>query len=394
MKKRYLFLTITQGFAGAEHMQLDYLKFIDYDKYSVTLGVKKDVFSPHLKKNNLPVALISLPALDEKDRFFMKFLKYYKFFNAIKPHCIAFNQYWLKSFTLAEIIAASLITKGNAYMIVHDCPPVYPKYKGKLYFGFLPELGFSWRMCRLFQTLLGYFTKTTIAVSKAARDALVKLHKFPNSNVTVVYHGVDIHKYIPSGENRIKMRSEFNIVESDRVIVTTSMFWQNKRLDRLVEAFAILAWERKDIHWLAAGKGSECVHLKSMVDYLDEGVRKRIKFLGYREDIPLLLQLSDIYVLPSDSEGLSLGCLEAMSCGLISIVTDCGGTAEIIKHGYNGFLVEKSCAGVLNGLRRTLNLSAAEKEEMSKNSRRFIEEKFNLERNIRFGLKVLKLNNG
>lgn len=125
MKKKYLFLTITEAFAGAEHVQVDYLKFIDYDKYSVMLGVKKDVFGPYLKKNNLPVAVVDLPTLYEKDRFLSKFQKYFKFFRDVKADCIVFNQFWLKSFTLAEIMAAFIVTKGNAYLFVHDCPPVF-----------------------------------------------------------------------------------------------------------------------------------------------------------------------------------------------------------------------------------------------------------------------------
>lgn len=393
-RRKYLFLAITEGFAGAEHFLVDYFSFIDHKKYSVTLGVKKDVFGPSLKKNNLPVELTSLPELDERDSFFTKLRSYYKLFVTISPHCIVFNQYWLKSFTLAEIIAACIATRGNAYMIVHDCPPVFPRHPSKLRFGFMPDFGLPWKLRRLFQTLLGYFTKNTIAVSRAARDTLVGLHHFPSHKVKIVYHGVDVCTYSPSQDNRTRLRQQFEIPSSHTLIVSTAMLWPVKCVDRLVKAFAVVSETRKDLHLIVAGTGSEHKGLIDMTKSFDKAIQNRVRFLGYRSDIPHLLQSSDIYVLPSDSEGLPLACLEAMSSGLISIVTDCGGTAEIIQDGYNGFLVEKSEEGVLQGLRKVLALSDEEKKEISQNSRKFIEQYFDLEKNIASGLGVLQLNHG
>ncbi len=375
-------------------MQIDYFKSINFDKYSVTFGVNIDIFSHIFNKNNLPVKLVYLPVLHQEDRFTIKFFKYYKFFNTIKPECIIFNQFWLKSFSLPEVIAAFLITNGNVYMIVHDCPPVCPKNKGKKYFGFMPGLGLSWRKDRLLQTLLGYFTKNTLAVSNATRDSLIKLHKFPSYNVKRVYHGVDIEDNVPSVENRIKLRKELNISDSDKIIVSTAMLYQGKRLDRLVEAFAVVAQERNDAQLIIVGSGSEYSKLLDMVNSSDEDIKRRIRFLGFREDIPAFLQLSDIFVLPSDSEGLPLACLEAMSCGLISIVTNCGGPVEIIKDGSNGFLVEKSCEGVANGIKRALNLNSEEKRWISHNARKFVEQRFDLKKNIHSGLRLLKIGDG
>ena len=394
MENKYLFLMRTENFGGAERLQIDYFKSINFDKYSVAFGVNIDIFSRIFNKNNLPVKLLYLPALSREETFFIKFLKYYKFFNVIKPMCIVFNQFWLKSFSLPEVIAAFLITKGNVYMIVHDCPPVCPKDNGKKYFGFIPGLGLSWKRDRLLQTLLGYFTKNTIAVSNATKDSLIRLHKFPSHNVKRVYHGVNIDDNVPSVENRIKLRKELNISNSDNIIVSTAMLYQGKRLDRLVEAFAILAQERNDVQLIIVGSGSEHSKLIGMVNSLSEDIKRRIKFLGFQENIPVVLQLSDIFVLPSDSEGLPLACLEAMSCGLISIVKNCGGPVEIIKDGSNGFLVEKSREGVANGIKRALNLSSEEKGQISHNARKFVEEKFDLKKNIHSGLKLLKIGDG
>ncbi len=372
---KYLFLVKSNNFAGAEHFQMNYFKFIDYKKNSVILSTNNDVFSQHFKNKGLPVETFSLPAITSSDRFFDRFLKYLHFFNIHMPDRIVFNQYWLRSFGLAEILAAFCYTRGKAYMIVHDCP-------------FAPKD----RKEQFLLVLLGCFIKTNLAVSKASGRILIDSFHFPKNKVKVLYHGVDTDKYRPSPELRNNLRSQFNIPFQDYIVISTAMLWPGKKVDRLLNAFISLAKQRQDIHLLIAGKGNEYDLLLNIIGGQNEDIKKRIYLLGYREDISDLLKLSDFYVLPSDSEGLGLACLEAMSCGLISIATACGGTEEIIIDGYNGFLVEKSDKGVLNGLTKALNLSAAEWKKMAGNARKCVEEQFNLQRNIKDGLRILNLN--
>lgn len=389
-KKRYLFLVITDAFAGGEHFLVDYFGFINHDKYSVTLGVRKDVFSPYLKKNNLPVNVVPLPEFREYESFLTRLRTYHQFLVSMKADSVVFNQYFLRSFTLPEILAAFIATRGNAYTIVHDCPPPYLEHPGRKRFGFIPD----WKFRRMLLTLLGYFCRKTIAVSTAARDALINLHRFPSHKVKVVYHGVNISLYSPSRENRVRLRGELGIPDSDAVIVSTAMLCPVKRVERLLKAFATASKTLHDLRLVIAGTGSEYEPLAEMATSFEKAIRDRIVFLGFRNDIARLLQMSDIYVLPSDSEGLPLACLEAMSTGLICIATDSGGTAEVIRDGQNGFLVERSEAGVTAGLQKVLDLCDEKKREISVNARDFVKQHFNLENNIRSGLGVLHLSDG
>lgn len=276
-------------------------------------------------------------------------------------------------------------------MIVHDCPPVYPAYRRKSWFGIVPDLGIPWRKIRLMYTLIGYFTRCTVAVSRASRDVLVNLHKFPSWKVKINYHGADINLNIPSAEQRRNIRRKLNIPDSDIVIVSTAMFYPVKRVDRLVEAFGVLARDKDNVRLLLVGAGSEYTRIIGIVNTFETDIIKRINFLGFQENIPDFLQASEIYVLSSDSEGLPLACLEAMSCGLINVVTDCGGTSEIIKDGWNGFLTEKSVQGILGGLNQAINLSIKEKAQVSNNARKTIESKFDLQKNVICGLKALQI---
>ena len=64
-----------------------------------------------------------------------------------------------------------------------------------------------------------------------------------------------------------------------------------------------------------------------------------VNFLGHRDDIPDLLAALDIFVLPSHSEGISRSLLEAMAAGLPVVVSDVGGSPEVVRSGVNGLLI-------------------------------------------------------
>ncbi|MFC1510457.1 glycosyltransferase [Candidatus Omnitrophota bacterium] len=370
MKRKYLFLMTTSEMAGGQRLQLDYFRFIDYEKYSVTFALSDDIFSSVLQKEELPVEVVHLPLLSPEDSFLKKFVKYYKYLRKIKPEVVVFNQFSLESFKLPELFAAFIITKGNVYMMIHSFPESSKKE-------------------RISQRLLAYLPKYSITVSKALRESLIKNQKFPKRKVKYSHHGIDINKFTPSKESRSRVRKDLGILDSDTLIVSTARFSPRKNLDRLVSAFNDLAQERDDVQLLFVGAGRKYAEIVELVDSLEEGIKSRVKFLGFQEDVASVLQACDIFVLPSDFEGLSLACLEAMACGLICVVTNSGGPLDIINDGQNGFIVSRSAQGVLNGLKAVFNLSEKEWNAISMNARACVADNFDLKNNIQSGLRLL-----
>lgn len=393
MKRKYLFLLRSTGIGGAEQVQMDYLLHIDYARFSATLGVTKDdgVFSSRLKEHNVPVDVILLPEPRLKEGFFRQFIRYYRFFRRINPDCIVLNQFFLNSFSLAETFAAFLATRGKIYNFVHDCPPLPVVDTKKASFRTSRGRDFFLRRERICRTLTGYLAQKTLAVSRESCRTLTARYGFPVSKVRVVYHGVDVQKYAPAGPERDRFRQDLGLGPGDIVIVSTARLQYPKRTGWLIEAFAESARGRRDIHLLIAGTGEEKKWLVTMARSFDSTIRERIRFLGYRKDIPAVLQASDIFVLPSETEGLSIACMEAMASGLVCIATDCGGMSELIHDGITGFLVAKSRGGVREGLHTALALTPEERDMLRQNSRKYILDNFNLEENIRSGFSVLGL---
>lgn len=91
------------------------------------------------------------------------------------------------------------------------------------------------------------------------------------------------------------------------------------------------------------GDGPLAANLKAEVRRL--GLSDTIEFLGKRTDVEAILQSSQIFVLTSKSEGLSIALAEAMNAGVVPVVTDVGELSDLVTDGKNGYLVEPNNVG-------------------------------------------------
>jgi L-malate glycosyltransferase len=137
-----------------------------------------------------------------------------------------------------------------------------------------------------------------------------------------------------------------------------------KRIDVLIEVLKKL--EDIDIRAVVVGDGPSCAELRSLAE--ERGVGDRIDFVGWQSDVHSWLRKSRIFVLTSQSEGLSQAMVQAMLCGLPVVVTDVGDLKDLVSDGSNGFLVTPGrvdeCAGKISllcgddRLRQTLGAQA------------------------------------
>jgi glycosyltransferase involved in cell wall biosynthesis len=215
---------------------------------------------------------------------------------------------------------------------------------------------------------------------------------YPKEKIAIAYHGVDVERFSPSPANKIRWRRERGIPEDACVIVSTARLAREKRLERLIRAFAALSRDRQDLWLLMAGDGPLRKELEDSAD--STGAGDRIRFLGLVDDVPGLLQASDLFVLPSDREGLSVSLTEAMSAGLVCIVTDIPGSNEVIRHGENGFLVEPSDRGVFDGLEKALKMDDRRRRLVADQARATVKNIFEKGKSIANIFRLLDIGNG
>ena len=177
-----------------------------------------------------------------------------------------------------------------------------------------------------------------IAVSQTMVDDIAS-YKFAKDKIKLIPNAVNIDQFTPiSSAQKIKMKKQSGF-DSDLVAVFVGKLIDFKGVEYLVEAWKkFVDQNNKKAILLMAGKGPLKEQLDTFIS--DNNLQQNIRLLGVRRDISDLMQLSDIFILPSYTEGLSNTLLEAMSCGLPAVCTRISGNIDLVRNGQNGLLYE------------------------------------------------------
>jgi glycosyltransferase involved in cell wall biosynthesis len=176
-----------------------------------------------------------------------------------------------------------------------------------------------------------------IACSDAAKETLTNYEKVDTRKITVIYNGTSIDKFRSYNiEQRRQIRENLKI--EDKIVLSyTAHLRPEKGHKYLLEAISEIKDQYTNVVLLLMGDGV----LRSDLDALTRqlNIEDKVRFLGYRKDIPELLSAADIYVHTSVVEGFGIAIIEAMAIGLPVVATNVGGIPEIITNGENGILV-------------------------------------------------------
>ena len=203
---------------------------------------------------------------------------------------------------------------------------------------------------------------TIVGVSdRVRRDVIEELGVDP-ARTRVLYNGVDIARF-SNGSLRAPARAALGFGPEDIVIIYHGRLVDQKNPEALLKIAYEVAARRQRVFVLVVGEGPcrQTLELGAAA----RGVDDRMRFLGQRDDIPALLNASDIAVLPSFKEGFSNSLIEAMAAGLPIVATDVGGNAEAVEHGKSGWIVRpRDDAALLNAVAHLVD-DAVERSAMS-----------------------------
>jgi glycosyltransferase involved in cell wall biosynthesis len=143
-----------------------------------------------------------------------------------------------------------------------------------------------------------------------------------------------------------EVRREMGARHDDLVILSMARLAPDKGLEYLIEAAAILPRTGRRIRIVIAGDGPDRDRLEQLAGRL--GVTDRVAFLGFREDVGDLLAASDLVVLPSLREGLSIALLEAMAAGKPIVASSIGSQREVASRADMARLVRPADALALS----------------------------------------------
>lgn len=258
---------------------------------------------------------------------------------------------------------------GQAAALIAGCGKVVATMHNMINYGMMP---FSMAFQSMHRILMRRTVRRLITVSEVIKKDIMKYRLFPPEMVTVIYNGVDVALFSKNS------CSDRKISFNGPVIGTVARLEPAKGIKYLLDAAAIIDKEYPWVYFVIVGDGPERNFLQQYAISL--GIERRVFFFGFRNDVPSLLPLFDIAVIPSVQEGLSIFCLEALAAGCPVVASDVGGLAEIIIPYKNGLLVPpknpRALADALVELLKNRTWAAA----LGRQGREMVEQKFTYEK--------------
>ena len=169
------------------------------------------------------------------------------------------------------------------------------------------------------------------AVSSYLRDETYRAFGCVSCDVRVIPNFVNLQEYRPADPD---CRAQI-APAGHKVISHVSNFREVKRVKDVVRVFARIH-RAMPATLVMIGDGPERIDAENEAREL--GVNQDVRFLGRLDSVASLLQASDLFILPSQTESFGLAALEAMACGAPVIASRAGGLTEVIDDGVNGIL--------------------------------------------------------
>jgi glycosyltransferase involved in cell wall biosynthesis len=280
----------------------------------------------------------------------------------------AAGKYSMAEKTLSNIGLPFILRSGNGYF---DCKSIFQfhdwlkkekvdlihaHYSKDLWF-LVPALSFSLSQIPLILTKhIGTMKHKTdflhrrlyrrvdavIGISELITNNVKKTHPIDAEKVVCIPNGVDSRIFNAKKGDRLRIRKNLGIAESDIVIgIAGRLCWWKGYREFLDMAYALLR-NQSDVWFLAVGgstKGEEA-EAEAIHDYARSlGCGSRVLFTGFQEKVASYLSAMDLFVYPAYAESFGLVLVEAMAMGLPVISTNCDGIPEIVVHEVTGLLV-------------------------------------------------------
>jgi glycosyltransferase involved in cell wall biosynthesis len=154
--------------------------------------------------------------------------------------------------------------------------------------------------------------------------------------VETLYHGIDPGTAAEWGSSD-GVREELGIPDDAPVVGTVANFRALKGHEYLLQAAGRIREAIPEARFVLVGRGPLEDRVRRQAEEM--GLNGTVVFAGFRTDVPRVAASFDVFALPSLYEGLSIALLEVMALGKPVVVTNVGGSPEVVSDGVDGLLV-------------------------------------------------------
>jgi len=300
---------------GVERIILWLFQFLPKERFEVHIAALRNhvPLANRLRENGTQI--VDVIGMRNSLDFFALF-RFFKYIKKMKPDVVHIHHF------RTAVLCRPLLKLAKVPVVIYS---VHNRWGSKIHFAL--------------DRWTTRFGNVTVPFSQAVKRFLLEEEKLNPAWVRdPIYIGIDVEKFSRDFPSEIDgLKKELDLVDEGPVIGFVGALAPQKGLVFLIEAVAKLRTRFPNIKCLLIGEGEQESELKTKIQ--QQQLDANFVFLGQRYDIPALLKLMDVFVLPSLWEGLPQVVLEAMAARTPVVATNVCGTPEIIENGRNGLLV-------------------------------------------------------
>jgi glycosyltransferase involved in cell wall biosynthesis len=365
MKTLHVFNEIK--FSGAEIMYANATPIFNkhhIEVLALATGVKRGDYEPVFKKQGIEIMHMPLPS---PRRIFLYVTYIFKMTSFVKKTNI--NLIHIHRSDAKWVFA--LISKLAGIKCIYTVHNVFKHRKITWFKGYLDRL-----------TARKWFGLQIQTIGQSVYENELNYYKTPSVKINNWY---DAERFYPltSSQEKNEIRKKLKISLDSFVLISTGGCSWVKNHHDIFKAIALL--KDKNIVYLHLGCGITEQEEKQLAK--DLGVENNVKFLGNQKNVRDFLAVSDVYLMPSKFEGLSIASIEAMATGVPSVLYNSPGLKDLIESNNNGLLIEED----FNTLAKSINWMIENKDEAQKmayNAIKYVKNNFDMEKNV---LEIIKL---
>lgn len=233
----------------------------------------------------------------------------------------------------------------------------------------------GWLMRNLFYWPAMYLSDQIVTVTEALRQQTIERLRISPTRVTTIHNGIDAERYYQP-DARAATRAALGLAPDAFVLTYTGRLIGGKGLEEVLRAAQPLVERHPACRVLIVGEGELQERLQQLAGEL--GLLSHVVFAGFRRDVPEVLAASDVFVLPSFSEGLPLSVLEAMAAGKPVVVSRVGGVPEIVHDGETGLMIRPGDVPGLTAALLSLIEDPARRTALGARGRQHVQEHFSV----------------
>ena len=357
-KIKILFVVVSLKIGGTERTLTRIAGFLDKNKYDISvccLG-KKGVFSSELEKEVIKIYYFNIP---EKPFFLNLFLHivgiYRLFWIIIKNRFALVHSFLFRANVLTRISAkiACVRVSISSVRMTMKIPKIFI----------------------LIDYVTSYLNDKITANCRAVRDFTINYSHIRAKNVVTIYNGIDIRN-LPICCDSINRENDSLEGSLDPNVAIIGRLSVEKGHKYFLESAKLIKGSYPNVKFFIIGDGYRRKDLENLSR--DLKIQNSVVFRGEVKNIFDYLDLFDVVVSSSVSEGMSNAILEAMAMEKPIVATSVGGTPEMVIDGVNGFLVPPKDPEAL-ALKILILLKDKElRLKMGKEGRKIVEQKFDI----------------